>query len=128
LCTKIGYPIDATSAASLAKSLSQYFGYSPKQMTIAAVITQLIMRSMQLAVYFCTGTIEDSAEYRHYALSVPLYDTLHSFHIYSLQLYTFYITNPAISRYYRSSSIGCITWYVYCKSEKFLPQKISFIL
>lgn len=29
--------------------------------------------SSQRALYFCTGTIDNEARYRHYALSVPLY-------------------------------------------------------
>jgi hypothetical protein len=36
-----------------------------------ALITQLMKRPMQLASYFCAGTIHDENDYRHYALNVP---------------------------------------------------------
>ena len=34
------------------------------------VFTYLLLQN---AKYFCTGCLEDEEEYRHYALSVPLY-------------------------------------------------------
>ena len=33
----------------------------------------MFSRPMQLAEYFCAGFIDDSDEYHHYALNVPLY-------------------------------------------------------
>ncbi|VDK53616.1 unnamed protein product [Gongylonema pulchrum] len=33
----------------------------------------MLMKAMQLAVYFCVGSMKSKAEYAHYALSVPLY-------------------------------------------------------
>lgn len=38
-----------------------------------AVLVQLLSKPMNLALYFCTGSIEDVEAYRHYALNVPLY-------------------------------------------------------
>lgn len=32
-----------------------------------------IGHALQMAVYFCTGVLEDETLFRHYALNVPLY-------------------------------------------------------
>lgn len=33
----------------------------------------LVPLSLQMALYFCSGMLQDQAQFRHYALNVPLY-------------------------------------------------------
>jgi exoribonuclease R len=63
--------IDATSSASLSASIAKYIDDSDKKSAGAALLTQLLMRPMQLASYFCAGSIKNETDYGHYALNVP---------------------------------------------------------
>lgn len=40
---------------------------------IFQVLSHLLMKSMQLALYFCVGSMKNRSDYAHYALSVPFY-------------------------------------------------------
>ncbi|XP_026992572.2 DIS3-like exonuclease 2 [Tachysurus fulvidraco] len=72
-CDQIGLNIDMSSAGALHRSLKEAVGddeYSPAR---KAVLTHLCARPMQMAVYFCTGILQDEKLFHHYALNVPLY-------------------------------------------------------
>uniref|UniRef100_A0A915A718 DIS3-like exonuclease 2 n=1 Tax=Parascaris univalens TaxID=6257 RepID=A0A915A718_PARUN len=72
-CENIGFAVDGSSSATIASSLRRYEGNDELKRTIVQVLSYLLMKSMQLALYFCTGTMKSTSEYAHYALSVPYY-------------------------------------------------------
>ncbi|KAL8188211.1 UNVERIFIED_CONTAM: DIS3-like exonuclease 2 [Gekko kuhli] len=72
-CSQMGLEIDFSSAGALHKSLSETFGTGKYTEAKKSVLTNMFSRPMQMAVYFCTGVLEDEALFRHYALNVPLY-------------------------------------------------------
>nr|XP_056706548.1 DIS3-like exonuclease 2 [Euleptes europaea] len=72
-CSQMGLEIDFSSAGALHKSLSETFGTGKYAEARKAVLTNMFSRPMQMAVYFCTGELEDEALFCHYALNVPLY-------------------------------------------------------
>ncbi|KAK6044374.1 hypothetical protein COOONC_18121 [Cooperia oncophora] len=37
-----------------------------------AVLSLILMKAMELARYFCTGSVDSQTKYHHYALNVPL--------------------------------------------------------
>jgi len=70
----VGYDINGLSSATLQSSLQRYRRPGCEDSdAMLAVLIQLLSKPMNLALYFCTGSIEDVEMYRHYALSVPLY-------------------------------------------------------
>jgi len=74
LCRSSGYIIDGRSAAQLQASLQRYRRENCEDSDVTlSVLVQLLSKPMNLAQYFCSGTIEDDEKYRHYALNVPLY-------------------------------------------------------
>lgn len=73
LCDKIGFPIDASSSGTLASSIRRYEGDDEVKASIGQVLSMLLMKPMQLAVYFCTGSVRSKSDYHHYALSAPFY-------------------------------------------------------
>ncbi|KAH7728718.1 RNB-like protein [Aphelenchoides avenae] len=72
-CRKLALHLDANSSSSLAESLDQYAKHPEMRLTVFPVVVQFIMKAMQRAVYFCTGTVKSQADYHHYGLSVPFY-------------------------------------------------------
>ncbi|XP_036623744.1 DIS3-like exonuclease 2 [Trichosurus vulpecula] len=73
LCDQLGLAIDFSSAGALHKSLTEMFGDDMYSLAWKEVLTNMCSRPMQMAVYFCTGALRDEAQFRHYALNVPLY-------------------------------------------------------
>lgn len=73
LCGQMGLPVDFSSAGALHKSLTELFGDDKYSMARKEVLTNMCSRPMQMAVYFCSGALRDPAQFRHYALNVPLY-------------------------------------------------------
>lgn len=71
-CRKLALQLDAGSSSSLAESLDQYAKHPEMKLTVFPVVVQFLMKAMQRAVYFCTGTVKSQADYHHYGLSVPL--------------------------------------------------------
>ncbi|KAL3991038.1 RNB domain family protein [Acanthocheilonema viteae] len=72
-CEKIGFAVDGSSSRSISSSLQKYEGDTDLKRTVVQMLTHLLMKSMQLALYFCVGSLKNRADYAHYALSVPFY-------------------------------------------------------
>uniref|UniRef100_A0A8D2KQY3 DIS3-like exonuclease 2 n=1 Tax=Varanus komodoensis TaxID=61221 RepID=A0A8D2KQY3_VARKO len=72
-CSQMGLDIDCSSAGALHKSLNETFGDDKYAEARKEVLTNMFSRPMQMAVYFCAGTLEDEALFHHYALNLPLY-------------------------------------------------------
>ncbi|ESO12803.1 hypothetical protein HELRODRAFT_63728, partial [Helobdella robusta] len=73
-CKSLNLNLDASSAGALQQSLNAITedgtdGSAAK----AQIIVSLCLKSMQQALYFCSGEILDHELWRHYALNVPLY-------------------------------------------------------
>ncbi|OBS82595.1 hypothetical protein A6R68_23419 [Neotoma lepida] len=78
-CEQMGLPMDVSSAGALnvsacgQKSLTKTFGDDKYSLARKEVLTNMYSRPMQMALYFCSGMLQDQAQFRHYALNVPLY-------------------------------------------------------
>ncbi|XP_032968441.1 DIS3-like exonuclease 2 isoform X2 [Rhinolophus ferrumequinum] len=72
-CDQMGLPIDVSSASAINKSLTKLFGDDKYSLARKEVLTNMCSRPMQMALYFCSGVLQDQAQFRHYALNVPLY-------------------------------------------------------
>nr|XP_004610927.1 unnamed protein product [Sorex araneus] len=72
-CGQMGLPVDFSSAGALHKTLTELFGDDEYSMARKEVLTNMCSRPMQMALYFCSGALRDPAQFRHYALNVPLY-------------------------------------------------------
>ncbi|KAF0310544.1 DIS3-like exonuclease 2 [Amphibalanus amphitrite] len=75
----VGLEIDVETSGTVHDSLqamaAAWQAELPPQEAIArmAVVVNLLSRPMNPAEYFCSGVLTEAAQYRHYALSVPLY-------------------------------------------------------
>uniref|UniRef100_A0A452S3I1 DIS3-like exonuclease 2 n=1 Tax=Ursus americanus TaxID=9643 RepID=A0A452S3I1_URSAM len=72
-CEQMGLPMDFSSAGALNKSLTETFGDDKYSLARKEVLTNMCSRPMQMALYFCSGVLQDQTQFRHYALNVPLY-------------------------------------------------------
>jgi exoribonuclease R len=72
-CARLSFNLDGSSSAALAESLRKYSEDPELKYTAYPVLIQFIMKSMQLAQYFCTGNTKTKEDYHHYALNVPFY-------------------------------------------------------
>uniref|UniRef100_A0A8C4QCK3 DIS3-like exonuclease 2 n=1 Tax=Eptatretus burgeri TaxID=7764 RepID=A0A8C4QCK3_EPTBU len=72
-CRDLGLVLDCSSAGALHHSLHNTFGSDENSQAKKSVLMQLCSRPMKLALYFCTGALQNEEEFRHYALNVPLY-------------------------------------------------------
>ncbi|XP_023788729.1 DIS3-like exonuclease 2 isoform X1 [Cyanistes caeruleus] len=72
-CNQVGLDIDFSSAGSLHKSLNETFGADKYSRARKEVLTYMFSRPMQMALYFCTGILDDETLFHHYALNVPFY-------------------------------------------------------
>ncbi|MCP9265072.1 Ribonuclease-like protein [Dirofilaria immitis] len=72
-CEKVGFSVDGSSSATISSSLRKYEGDTELKRTVVQMLTYLLMKSMQLASYFCVGSLKNRTDYAHYALSVPFY-------------------------------------------------------
>lgn len=66
----LGYDIEFSSGKTIAESLRVFAGDENTALHIYPALTQLVLRSMQLALYFSSGVCNNC---HHYALNVPLY-------------------------------------------------------
>jgi len=86
-CAELGYDIDASTAGKLQASLSSFEGrfvgavhgfndenVSPGEVPLRQVLEPMCTKPMQLARYFCTGSLADNPEeWGHYALAFERY-------------------------------------------------------
>uniref|UniRef100_A0A8C4LPQ2 DIS3-like exonuclease 2 n=1 Tax=Equus asinus TaxID=9793 RepID=A0A8C4LPQ2_EQUAS len=72
-CDQMGLSMDFSSAGALNKSLTETFGDDKYSLARKEVLTNMCSRPMQMALYFCSGMLQEQAQFRHYALNVPLY-------------------------------------------------------
>ncbi|XP_077415346.1 DIS3-like exonuclease 2 isoform X2 [Vanacampus margaritifer] len=73
LCDQLGIDIDLSSAGALHKSLLSTLGNDEYSIARKEVLTHMCSRTMQMALYFCTGVLQEENLFKHYALNVPLY-------------------------------------------------------
>ncbi|GAB1600276.1 DIS3-like exonuclease 2 isoform X1 [Argonauta hians] len=72
-CKSTNIEINVSSAGGIHKSLLQFTDGDEYSLAKLQVLVAKCSKPMKLAVYFCSGTISDKNDYRHYALNVPLY-------------------------------------------------------
>ncbi|KAK6752619.1 hypothetical protein RB195_003811 [Necator americanus] len=73
LCNSIGFPINGTSSQQLSRSLATFRGNMQLLRSINQVLSMILMKAMELARYFCTGSVASQDSYHHFALNVPFY-------------------------------------------------------
>ncbi|KAF8411801.1 hypothetical protein HHK36_004360 [Tetracentron sinense] len=73
-CSKHGLEMDTSSSGQLHLSLGKIREHLNNDPVLFDILISYASRPMQLAVYFCTGDLEDREhDWAHYSLSVPLY-------------------------------------------------------
>ncbi|KAM6178417.1 DIS3-like exonuclease 2 [Rhynchocyon petersi] len=72
-CDQMGLPLDFSSAGALHKTLTETFGDDKYSVARKEVLTNMCSRPMQMALYFCSGVLQDRTQFWHYALNMPLY-------------------------------------------------------
>ncbi|MBN3295589.1 DI3L2 exonuclease, partial [Amia calva] len=72
-CDQMGLKLDFSSAGTLNRSLNETLGTDQYSTARKEVLTNMCSRPMQMAVYFCTGVLQEEPLFRHYALNVPFY-------------------------------------------------------
>ncbi|KAI1717993.1 RNB domain-containing protein [Ditylenchus destructor] len=72
-CTQLSFPISVDSSKDLASSLFKYASDPTLKDTVHPVLVHMLMKSMVLAKYFCTGKVQSESDYHHFALSVDRY-------------------------------------------------------
>jgi DIS3-like exonuclease 2 len=68
-----GMDVDFSDSKSLGTSLKKYEGKNALTQAKYHVLINMVSEPMDRAQYFCTGVVDGTEFYRHYALSVPLY-------------------------------------------------------
>jgi DIS3-like exonuclease 2 len=69
-CSNYGIDFDSSSAATIQKFM---LDMKEKDSMIHQVLSLLLLKSMQQAVYFPAGSIDSKADMAHYALNIPVY-------------------------------------------------------
>ncbi|KAK6051453.1 RNB-like protein [Cooperia oncophora] len=72
-CNTLGFPIDGTSSSELSRALAHFRTNCQLSRSINQVLSLILMKAMELARYFCTGSVDSQTKYHHYALNVPFY-------------------------------------------------------
>lgn len=70
---KVGIHLDISTSGGLQQSMLKYFGDDELSMARTMVINLLCAKPMSRAAYFCANNCNNSEDYWHYALSIPLY-------------------------------------------------------
>lgn len=70
---KVGIHLDVSTSGGLQQSMLKYSGDDELSMARTMVINLLCAKPMNRAEYFCANNCNDTEEYWHYALSIPLY-------------------------------------------------------
>lgn len=72
-CASLGIQMDVTSAASIQSSLDSLCDQKEETILKKMALVSMCSKIMNLALYFCTGSVSEEMETGHYALNVPLY-------------------------------------------------------
>uniref|UniRef100_A0A915DEC5 Ribonuclease II/R domain-containing protein n=1 Tax=Ditylenchus dipsaci TaxID=166011 RepID=A0A915DEC5_9BILA len=73
MCNTLSYPIVGDCGKTIASSLLKYSMDPALKDTVHPVLVNMIMKSMQLAEYFCTGAVRGESDWHHYALHIDQY-------------------------------------------------------
>ncbi|KAJ8980439.1 hypothetical protein NQ317_001612 [Molorchus minor] len=68
-----GIHIDISSSSGINTSLKKYITDDFSGQCRAAVLNHITAKAMTRARYFCASTVESEPDYKHYALSIPIY-------------------------------------------------------
>nr|CAI5832710.1 unnamed protein product [Callosobruchus analis] len=68
-----GIDVDVSSSKAIRSSVQRYATDDYSGLCRSAVLNHLTAKAMTRARYFCAATMESESEFKHYALSVPLY-------------------------------------------------------
>ncbi|XP_039265619.2 DIS3-like exonuclease 2 [Styela clava] len=72
-CSENGWKLDVSSSKALADSLRAAAESDELADHCILGLQMLAIKPQELAIYFCTGCVDDEEKFRHYALNVPLY-------------------------------------------------------
>ncbi|VEN46067.1 unnamed protein product [Callosobruchus maculatus] len=68
-----GIDVDISSSKAICSSVQRYTTGDYSGLCRSAVLNHLTAKAMTRARYFCAATMESEDEFKHYALSVPIY-------------------------------------------------------
>lgn len=115
---KLGIHIDSSSSASLQEGFNALAELA-RDNPVVSVLQQNAVKSMQKALYMCTGLHEDRGEWLHYALAVPLYTHFTS----PIRRYADVVVHRLLDRALKQEEAGfeaedCEEWAKNCNVRK----------
>ncbi|EDW92684.2 DIS3-like exonuclease 2 [Drosophila yakuba] len=69
----LGFELDYSSSKALQESMVRLCNEAPNPVAMNACLSQLLMKPMARATYFCSEGKAEPADLWHYALSIPIY-------------------------------------------------------
>ncbi|XP_016982277.1 DIS3-like exonuclease 2 [Drosophila rhopaloa] len=69
----LGFELDYSSSKTLQESMVRLCNEAPNPVAMNACLSQLLMKPMARATYFCSEGRTEPADLWHYALSIPIY-------------------------------------------------------
>ncbi|XP_017057976.1 DIS3-like exonuclease 2 [Drosophila ficusphila] len=69
----LGFDLDYSSSKALQESMLRLCNEAPNPVAMKACLSQLLMKPMARATYFCSEGKTEAADLWHYALSIPIY-------------------------------------------------------
>eukprot|EP00099_Drosophila_melanogaster_P027001 NP_728490.1 Dis3 like 3'-5' exoribonuclease 2, isoform C [Drosophila melanogaster] len=69
----LGFELDYSSSKALQESMVRLCNEAPNPVAMNACLSQLLMKPMARATYFCSEGKSEPADLWHYALSIPIY-------------------------------------------------------